>query len=94
MRMKKFIYLSIIIIVFIYCGPKSTPVERIMEDGVDVVINHLEPYEIKGEPSILTLEEEFSIDFARDDIAELGIARATLFEVDSQGNIYFFFADK
>jgi hypothetical protein len=65
-----------------------------MEDGIEVIINHLEPYKIKGEPANLTLEKEFSIDFARDDIGELGIANATDFEVDSLGNIYFFYGDR
>ena len=37
---------------FISCGPKEDSVERIIEDGVEVVINRLEPHTIKGEPGI------------------------------------------
>lgn len=92
--MKKLIFLLFIITISIFCSPKSEQVEKFMEDGVEVIINYLEPYKIRGEPAILTLEKEFSIDFARDDIGELGIAGATVFEVDSLGNIYFFYADK
>lgn len=92
--MKKLIYFSAIIILFIHCGPKSAQVEKIIEDGIEVIINHLEPYEIKGEPTNLALEKELSIDFARKDIGELGIADATAFEVDAKGNIYFFYSNK
>lgn len=92
--MKKPIYLIFIITLFIYCSPISEQVEKYIEDGVEVIINHQEPYIIKGEPTFLTLMKEFSIDFARDDIGELGIANSLDFEVDSLGNIYFFFADK
>jgi len=63
-----------------------------MEDGVEVVVNHLAPYKIQNERAILTLENELSIDFASEKIAEMGIADAIDFEVDSEGNIYFFYA--
>ena len=59
-----------------------------MEDGVEVVFNHLEPYKIKGVPSQLSLEEEFIIDFERNDLAGLRIEGTAGFDVDSEGNIY------
>ena len=92
--MKNLIYLLIIIILFIQCTPRSDEVEKFIEDGVEVVLNRRDPYKIKVELTSLILKKEFSIDFGRDDIGELGIARATAFEVDSLGNIYFFYADK
>jgi hypothetical protein len=70
---------------------KQESVEIYMEDGVEVIVNHLEPYKIKGEPSQLNLEEEIVIDFERDDLAELGIKEFRGFDVDSEGNIYFVF---
>jgi hypothetical protein len=88
------IFLLFIIPVFIFCSPKSDRVEKFMEEGVEVVMNHLEPYQINGEPCKLALEKEFSIDFEREDIGELGIADATAFEVDAKGNIYFFYSNK
>jgi len=87
--MKKLIYLVLILSLFLFCGPKQEKVERIMEDGVEVVVNHIEPYRIKGEPSTFTLEEEFVIDLERDDIAEVGLTEIQDFAVDSfdaQGN--------
>jgi len=88
--MKKIIYLALIITIFLCCVHKQEKVERIIEDGVEVIVNHLEPYKIKGEPSTLHLEEEFTIDTGRDEIAEIGVTDIEDFDVDSQGNIYFF----
>ena len=92
--MKKLLFLLFIITISIFCSPKSEQIEKYIEDGVEVVINHLEPYNIKGEPATLTLKKKYSIDFSRDDIGELGIAASLDFEVDSEGNLYFFYADK
>jgi hypothetical protein len=88
--MKKLIYLISILLVFSCCGPKQQKIEKIMEDGVEVIVNHLEPYKIKGEPSTLHLEEEFTIDTEKDEIAEQGVTDIRAFDVDSEGNIYFF----
>ena len=77
--------------VFISCGPKQDKVEKIMEDGIKVVINHLEPYKVKGKPNNLFLEEEFRIDSEKDEIAETGLTDISNrgFGVDSEGSIYF-----
>ena len=87
--MKKLIYLVLILPLFFSCAQKQDKVERYTEDGVEVVINHMEPYKIKGELSTFTLEEEFVIDTEKDDIAELGLSDIKSFDVDSKGNIYF-----
>lgn len=87
--MKKHITLILILLIFSNCAPKQEKIERIIEDGVEVVLNHLEPYKIKGEPIALTLEEEFTIDTERDDLALKGLTEITTFDVDSEGNIYF-----
>jgi hypothetical protein len=61
-----------------------------MEDGAEVVINHLEPYRIKGEATNLTLEEVFTIDTEKDDVAELGLTDIWGFSVDSKSDIYLY----
>jgi len=86
--MKKLIYLVLILSIFFYCVPKQEKIERIIEDGVEVVVNHLEPYQIKGEPSTLILEEEFVIDMESEKMAEIGMAHIPIFGVDCLGNIY------
>ncbi len=78
----------------ICCGPKQPEVERIIEDGVEVVINHLEPYEIKGEPSNLVLEEELRIDFESEEYADLGFAQPKEVDADSEGNVYLYDGDR
>ncbi len=88
--MKKTILLISVLSLFIFCGPKQEEVERIIEDGVEVVINHLEPYKIEGEPDTLYLDKEFSIDTERDEIVELGLTDIKGFDVDSEENIYCF----
>ncbi|MCK4431274.1 MAG: 6-bladed beta-propeller [Candidatus Aminicenantes bacterium] len=86
--MKKLIYLGLILSLFSYCGHKQERVDKIIEDGVEVVLNHLEPYKIKGEPTAFSLEKEFTIDTERNDIAEFGLADVDSFTVDLDGNIY------
>ncbi len=86
--MKKNLFLLLCLVFFLTCGQKQKEVERIVEDGVEVVINHIEPYKIGGRQATLILEEEFIIDFEREDFAELGLTDLWGFEIDSEGNIY------
>jgi hypothetical protein len=55
---------------------------------VEVVLNHIEPYKIKGEPSILHLEREFSIDTEKEDILKTGLTDIWDFDVDSEGSVF------
>ncbi len=86
--MKKFLYCGVILLLFSACGEKPNQVEKIVEDGVEVVLNRLEPYILKNEPATFSLDEEFAIDFERDDLAELGIAEVIGFDTDSKRNVY------
>ncbi len=60
-----------------------------MEDGVEVVVNHLEPYKLKGVSSSFTLEKELVIDTERDEVAAIGLTDINVFDIDSERNIYF-----
>lgn len=86
--MKKLIYLVLILFVFFYCGQKQDKVEKYMEDGVEVIVNHLEPYKIEGEPSTLHLDEGFTIDTEKEDIVKTGLTNINYFNVDSEGSVY------
>ena len=86
--MKRWVYPALFILLFSCCSKKEEKVEKIIEDGVEVVINHLEPYKIIGQPSALQLEEVFSIDTESDEMAELGLVEMSNFNIDSVGNIY------
>ena len=70
------------------CGGREPHVDKITEEGVEVVVNHLQPYELKGEASHLKLEEETRIDFERDEYSDLGLKEPDIVEVDSRGNIF------
>ena len=76
-------------LMFVSCGPKQDKIEKYTEDGVEVIVNHLKPYKIEGEPNHLYLEEKLRIDTESDNIAETGLTNIIYFDVDSDGNIYF-----
>ena len=75
-------------IMLVSCGQKQEKVERIKEDGLEVVLNHLEPYKIDDLASNLTLEQEIAIDTERDEIADTGLVDIETFDIDEEGNIY------
>jgi len=87
--MKKIILLLVTLSLLFFCKHSKDGIERYMEDGAEVIVNHLEPYKIKKESSTLHLEEEFMIDFEREDLTEIGIKEIVGFDVDSDRNIYF-----
>jgi len=85
--MKKLIYLVLMLYLLFSCGSKQEKVEKTMENGVEIVINHLEPYKI-GSQNSLTLEEILTIDTEDDEIANLGIPDIFGFEINSLGEIF------
>jgi hypothetical protein len=85
--MKKLIFLALILLLFLSCRQKEK-VEKIMEDGVEVVINHIEPYIIKGESGTLHLERQFSIDTEKEEMLEIGLIDIETFDIDQEGNIF------
>jgi hypothetical protein len=47
--MNRSVYFILIIFLFVSCQPKEEKVEKFMENEVEVVVNYIEPYKIKGE---------------------------------------------
>jgi hypothetical protein len=86
--MKKTILYSLVFVVLAGCRSGQQKIERATDEGVEVVLNHLEPYVIKGVPSRLILEKEFSIDTENEELARIGLTEMETFDVDSEGNIY------
>jgi len=74
--------------VLVSCGGRELRVDRIDEDGVEVVLNHVEPYRIKGRPATFSLEKVLSIDMERTDLAESGMGSAGEWDADDDGNIF------
>lgn len=52
--MKKLIYPVLILSLLSCCRPKQEKVEKYMEHGKEVIINHIDPYKIKAEPTTFT----------------------------------------
>ena len=88
--MKKNLSLLLALLSLGFCSQTQNEVEKIMEDGVEVIVNHLEPYTIKGEFTALTLKEELTIDLEKEEIAALGLNDVWGFDVNSEGDIYLF----
>ena len=86
--------LSCLFFLFVCCSSGVDTIDRISENGVEVILNHVEPYRLAGQATGISLTPEFSIDFGTDDIGTMGIADATNFEVDGAGNLYFFYSNK
>jgi len=82
--------LLVVFLLLSACAPKLDDVEKTVENGVEVVVNRLEPYKIKGEPNALHLEELFALDTEKDDVVRFGVSDIRAFDVDSGGNIYVF----
>ena len=87
-RMRKVLILALFLMLAFGCGQKAPLVEKIMEGGVEVIINHLEPYTLPGEKTTIVLEKECVIDLEDPDISAKGLYDINVFGVDSTGNIY------
>lgn len=86
--MKRALGWAVILLFLSTCGSGAQKVKRTTENGVEVVINRLEPYIIGGQKAALELKREFLIDFSREETARSGLADVYNFNVDSRGNIY------
>jgi len=80
--------LALIFLCLAGCGRKRSTAERTTENGIEVVMNHLEPYHVPDRPSSLTLQEISAVDTESDAVAKAGLTDIYLFDVDSLGNIY------
>lgn len=83
---KSFVLLSCFFLLF-GCQ-KQSKIDKTRENDVEVVLNHLHPYIIKGEPSTPILEKIFSIDTEREDLLKIGLTDIETFDVDELGNIF------
>jgi hypothetical protein len=86
--MRKPICLLLGIGFLIWCGGRERQVDRVFENGVEVVLNHLEPYKIKDRPSMISLEKVLSIDLEREELARGGLLSGGEWDADDDGNIF------
>ncbi len=89
-RLKRFAIICVLSALAVSCAHKAAGPQRIQENGVEVVVNGAVPYAVPGQPSSLSLHEEFRIDLEDAALAEAGLADASTLDVDSKGRIYLF----
>lgn len=70
------------------CAGKDSRVDKVIENGIEVVVNHLEPYKIRGQPSTISLEEVLSIDLEREDLARAGLMGGGEWDADDDGDMF------
>lgn len=91
-QMEKAFILSFIvgfIIIFLgSCVSEEANVKKVIDNGVEVIINNLEPYRKGKKAANLSAQEEFAINMDSNDLVEKGLAEVHSFDVDSEGNIY------
>lgn len=85
--MKKHCGLLFLILLMSFCSRTPAGVERVIEDGTEVLIN---PVEVQNRSPLFSLLEEFVFDLEEDEIAALGLTDIWGFDVDSQDSIYLF----
>lgn len=86
--MKKTACLAVCLMIFVGCGQKRDLVEKLEENGIEVVVNNINPYRFPKARTPSDLEEEITIDLEDKVIAQTGLYRLDTFTVDSTGNIY------
>lgn len=78
----------LLIILLVSCRANHPQVDKIIEDGVEIILNHIEPYRVPGEPSAVVLEKEFVIDAESPDLFKAGLTDIFRFGVGADGSIY------
>lgn len=86
--MKRLFICLVVISFLVSCGGKQTQVEKVIQDGIEIVLNHAKPYQVPGEPSAVVLEKEFVIDAESPDLFKAGLTDIFRFGVGTDGSIY------
>lgn len=87
-RYVKIMSLSLSIALFFIGCTNQDKIERIFEDGVEIIVNPLQPYKLKDRFPSFKLQEDFRIDTEEKFYAEIGLSEITSFALDSEGNIF------
>lgn len=91
MMRKSLVVLAVgVLLLLATCRPKPANIERRVENGVEVVINHVARETTRNIRPPLRLDELFVIDSENPEIARLGISDIWGFDVDPGGRIFVF----
>jgi hypothetical protein len=91
--MKRIAWCLLAVVLVVSCKEKQSQIDKVIENGVEVVLNHLEPYVLSGVPSMLALEEILTIDTEKEEVVNTGMTMMEWFCLDSNGDIYFMMRD-
>lgn len=86
--MKKRVCVLFAISLLASCSGGPPKVDKVIENGVEVLLNHVKPYRVPKELSELSLEKEFIIDTEDPDLLKAGLTDVYRFGVDSWGSVY------
>lgn len=86
--MKRYLWLILFLFVVFGCSQKESNVEKFVEDGIEIVVNRAEPYQVPETPHPSKLEEESVIDLEDEAVTQTGLYRLDAFAVDDDKNIY------
>ena len=87
-ELKKSVFIALATMCLAACSSRVEGPRRIVEEGIEVVVNDTGPYPIKGEPHALSLQEEFRIDTESEALSVAGLSDVAAVDADSRGRIY------
>ena len=89
MKLRLMIY--VLILLSSGCSSNENEITRTeIIDGIEVVINGLEPAKEKGIQNSIKFERLFSLDMEAEEMVEIGIKDLVGFDANSEGNIFLF----
>jgi hypothetical protein len=86
--MKKTAWLAVFLLVIAGCSRQENQVEKVIEDGIEVVLNGMEPYKFPDVQSPVRMNEEWVIDLEDENVSKTGLYKLDTFAVDAEGSIY------
>jgi hypothetical protein len=89
-ELKKSVFIALASLLITACSSRIEGPKRIVENGIEVVVNDTGPYLLKGEPHSLSLHEEFRIDTENDTLSAAGLSDVAAVDADSRGRIYIY----
>ncbi len=87
-ELKKSVFIALASLFIAACSSRIEGPKRIVENGIEVVVNDTGPYLVKGERHALSLHEEFRIDTESDALSVAGLSDIAAVDSDSRGRIY------
>jgi hypothetical protein len=89
-RRKNILFIAALSILLAGCSPQTTGPQRIIENGIEIVVNGPSIYPDGGRMRGISLREEFRIDIEDAAMAAAGLTDVSTLDFDSHGRLYVF----